>query len=117
MPSPLISGHAYDVTFDPDGEETAELLCDLVFEDSLDGFYIFREPASDLDEYPGRATLSAEGVAPAEGDRIFLNRGWIRKIREHQVVPVAPAAWIAAPAPAEAATDVDTAEMPDGSTP
>ena len=106
MSSPLVPGRTYDVTFDADAEESADELSGLIYEDALDGFYIFCEPAPDLSEDPGGAILSNDGVGIHEaGERIFLNRGWIRKIREHRCGPIATPP--EQPVPAEATVDCD----------
>ena len=117
MSSPLIPGRTYDVTFDPDATEDADELNDRVYEEASDGFYIFREAAPDPTEDPGGVTLSEEGVAGAEGERVFLAKGWIRKIREHRGEPVPVPVLAEPPAPAEAAGDDDPGDLPDAPEP
>jgi len=77
MSMPLTPGRIYDVAVERSGE-AEDLLRDLVYSETLEPFYIFYQQDHD----PGRVAVSSEGVTEDAGLRIFINRTWIRVIRE-----------------------------------
>ena len=104
----LLVGKEYDVVIRVDARDTIDfkrdedfltsgILRGLTFEESSDGFYIFREPTEQ--QHDGQTT----------GRRLFLQKGWIERMRE-QYLPITdlPVAEPPPPIlPAEATTDPD----------